>query len=529
MLESNLADLLKGKVKAMLGITGTEKLSSTSDDIWSTYFTLRREFPDWLEEFYEMAGMGAQIPRKLYLKLGINTRSKLVDLLRESEYRLYSGAGDSSGKDQLRRVLLMSRPINGKLILMAARYYAEKIKQAMLLCQSVTQFSEVGSLRREELWHDDLDFLVATQEPDRTTTWIKNLPFLYSGSKVRRRGRVKQLQLIHYSGVPIHFYIVSPAEYPFYLQFLTGPKEHNEELQARCPDYGSERFITKISEEREVYERAGVAYVEPPIRARGIEAGVPTGRLITREDIKGDLHLHSNWSDGLDGVLQMAEQGQSMGYQYMGVCDHSPLHASAGGISHDKLEEQIEFIRKCQNKVRIRLLAGCEVDIREDGSLDRPLSLLEKLDLVVASIHYPYSQDKETITKRIIRALDTGLVDILAHPTGKKSFGGPPSYHVDMEAVFKAAVRNETAVEINCFPDRDDLSAELASLARKMQVKLVINTDAHHRGQMDFMWLGVSTARRAGLTSNDVLNTRDFESFWVELKKRRLKRHHRLE
>jgi DNA polymerase (family 10) len=310
------------------------------------------------------------------------------------------------------------------------------------------------------------------------------------------------------------------------LQYFTGSKEHNVRLRQLALNRGyslSEYSLTRLKDSRdlffdreeEVYAALGLHYIEPEMREdRGeIEAALrgtlPT--LLEQKDVRGDLHVHSDWSDGRASILEMAHAALALGYEYIALCDHSPSIGIAGGLDPEKLEQKIEAIAAVNKELELKgmgftVLAGTEVDIKADGRLDYDDDLLARCDVVVASVHMGLQQTERAITGRLISAIENENVDIIAHPTGRIIDQREP-YEVDMQAVLQAAARTGTALEINSHPSRLDLNDVNAKAAKEMAVKLSINSDAHDAEQLLTMKYGVNVARRAWLEKKDVLNT----------------------
>jgi len=292
-------------------------------------------------------------------------------------------------------------------------------------------------------------------------------------------------------------------------------------------EYGISNLATgeleKFATEEAFYARQGLEFIPPELREgqqeieRAEEGTIP--RLIELGDIKGDLHVHTEWSDGHDSLEAMAQAAKDRGYKYLGISDHSVGRGIAHGLSAERLWQQISEIRRLNQEINgIHIFSGMEVDIRADGSLDMPDELLEELDIVTAAVHSAMNQAEEQMTGRIIKAIENPSVDVLAHPTCRLLPAREP-VAVDMEAVFQAAARTDTALEINAMPSRLDLKDIHAYRARELGVKLLINTDAHSIGHLDFMRFGVGVARRGWCEAEDILNTRPLEEVVAYLKR----------
>jgi len=316
------------------------------------------------------------------------------------------------------------------------------------------------------------------------------------------------------------------------LQYFTGSKQHNINLRERARRMGlslSEYGITdlatqeleKFDTEAAFYQRQGLQFIPPELRegqqeiARAEQGTVP--ELLELSDIKGDLHIHTDWSDGRDSIEAVALAAKARGYQYLAITDHSQGRGIAHGLDAERLKQQIAEIEELNRKISgIRIFSGIEVDIRADGSLDLPPEILAELDIVVAAVHSAMNQPQEQMARRIIRAIENPLVDVLAHPTCRLLPGREP-VAVDMEVVLRAAVKNNKALEINAMPSRLDLKDVHVYRARELGVKLLISTDAHGAEHLEFIRFGVGVARRGWCQAQDILNTRPLDEFMASL------------
>jgi len=330
--------------------------------------------------------------------------------------------------------------------------------------------------------------------------------------------------------------VVEPDCFGAALQYFTGSKQHNirvRELAQRkglkISEYGvfNEKTSRRVAgkTEAEVYEAVGLPFIPPELREDGgeIEAGLEgrLPRLVALADIRGDLQMHTTWSDGAHSLAELAEGVQARGYQYMAVTDHSRSTTVAGGMKDEQVLQMIAEVRALNKTLKgFRVLAGCEVDIKADGSLDYPDDILRQLDLVLVSVHSRFKMPREEMTARIVRALRHPLVHMLGHPTGRL-IGERGAYELDMEAVLQAARATGAAVEINASPSRLDLNDLHARRAKELGIPIAINTDAHTVGQLDYMRFGVSVARRGWLTPADILNTQPEKQLvtWLERKR----------
>ncbi len=391
-----------------------------------------------------------------------------------------------------------------------------------------------GSARRLAETCKDVDLIATAKDPKALATALVEHPLAAASSNPGQGGA----RITTQNGVSVDLRIVAPEAYGNLLQHFTGSAAHNVQLRERAVKMGlsvSEHGITetesgkveRFTTEAEVYERLGLAYIEPELReARGEIKAARDGELpdlVAQDDIKGDLHSHTTLSDGKNELSEMVEAARSLGYSYFAVTDHSASHGFGDHVTPGMLEERIEEIANLNERIasrRFRVLAGSEVNILTDGSLDYDDSLLERLDWVVASIHTSFRMTRENMTKRMIAAVEHPLVDCLGHPSGRMLLRRE-GYDFDIEAVVEAAQNAGTMIEINGNPNRRDLSEQNARLAADAGVKICLNTDAHRVSTLANMRYGVANARRAWLTKGDVANTRPWGEFKKLLKRSR--------
>jgi DNA polymerase (family 10) len=378
----------------------------------------------------------------------------------------------------------------------------------------------------------DIDILVTSTNPARVMEVFVGLPNV---AEVLAHGETKSSIRLR-EGIQVDLRVVEPACFGAALQYFTGSKQHNiriRELAQRrglkVNEYGvfddpSGRRRAGQTEE-EVYTAVGLPWIPPELREDGgeteaaLEGRLPA--LVSVEDIRGDLQMHSTWSDGAHPLAELVEGVRARGYRYMALTDHSRSTTVAGGMTEDRLLQMVAEVRALNGRIRgFRVLAGCEVEIRGDGSLDFPDEILRRLDIVLVSVHSRFKMPRDEMTARIVKAVSHPLVHILAHPTGRL-IGERAAYEVDMEAVLAAARQAGTAVEINAAPSRLDLNDHHARRAKDLGIPVVINTDAHTIGQLEFMRFGVCVARRAWLGPADVLNTRSEKELLAWLGKKR--------
>jgi DNA polymerase (family 10) len=376
----------------------------------------------------------------------------------------------------------------------------------------------------------DIDILATGPNKEKI---VQTFTHLSEVKDILASGETKASVIVE-GGIQIDLRVVEEDSYGAALQYFTGSKGHNIHLRGiakargiKVNEYGVFKGEKKIGgkEEEDVYRALGMDWIEPELREdRGEieaaqEAHLP--KLIREIDIKGDLHVHSKWSDGTSPIEEIARAAQKRGYQYVAICDHSKSLRIAHGLDEPRLMKQIEEIDRVNEKLKgFQILKGTEVDILTDGKLDLPEKVLNKLDLVAGAIHSGFKQEKEKMTKRIVRALENPLLHILVHPSGRL-LGAREPYEVDIDEVMETAKRYGKALEINAYFERLDLDDIHCRKAKEMGIPLAIGTDSHHLDQMWMISLGVAVARRGWLERKDLLNTLSLKEIlkWFKTRK----------
>jgi DNA polymerase (family 10) len=481
----------------------------------SKHEELRKSVPEGLLEMMAIPGMGPKTVALVHKTQGISTIAELETAVKEGRLRHLPGLGPKKEENILRGISLLRQ--RGKRIpLGVAIPILDQMIREIKEMTKVKKISPAGSLRRMKETIGDIDILVAGREGRRILETFTKLPQV---QEILAAGDTKGSVIVH-GGLQVDLRVVPETSFGAALQYFTGSKAHNIHLREiakakgmKISEYGIFRGERQIGgrKEEEIYNTLGLDWIPPEMREdRGEVALAAKGKLpslVQETDIRGDLHVHSSWSDGSATMEEMALAAQERNYQYVAICDHSQSLKFAGGLSQERILKQIEEIRKLNEKLSgIAILAGTEVDIKTDGSLDFPDGILEKLDLVVAAIHSGFKQSEETIAKRLRSALENPHVDILAHPTGRLISSRPP-YRVNLEELLAGAAETGTALEINAYYDRLDLTDVHCQRAAELGVKLAIGTDAHHPDQLWMMRLGIATARRGWLEKEHLLNT----------------------
>jgi DNA polymerase (family X) len=491
---------------------------------------LRAEIPAGVIELMRIHGVGPKTAKLLYEQVGVDSVEKLEELARAHRLAGLPGIKAKTEENILKGIAVW-RSGRERMPLGAALLLAEDILSRLRALPEVRQIEAAGSLRRMKETVKDIDILVTSSSPARVMEVFVGLPNV---AEVLAHGETKSSVRLR-EGIQTDLRVVEPESFGAALQYFTGSKQHNirvRELAQRrglkVNEYGvfeeqSNRRVAGESEE-EVYAAVGLPWFPPELREDGgeieaaLEGQLPA--LVSVADIRGDLQMHSTWSDGAHPLAELVEGVRAKGYRYMALTDHSRAVTVAGGMTEERLLRMVEEVRALNRTLRgFRILAGCEVDILGDGRLDFPDEILRRLDIVLVSVHSRFKMSRDEMTARIVRAVSHPLVHILAHPTGRL-IGERAAYEVDMEVVLAAARQAGTAVEINASPSRLDLNDHHARRAKALGVPVVISTDAHRIGQLDYMRFGVSVARRAWLAPQDVLNTKSEPDLLAWLKRK---------
>ncbi|HYQ13776.1 MAG TPA: DNA polymerase/3'-5' exonuclease PolX [Solirubrobacterales bacterium] len=486
---------------------------------------LKRKFPASLVEVTRVPGVGAKTARRLYDELGVSDLDDLREAAEAQRIREIKGLGPKAEENVLASLgKLADRGPAERLLLSEVLPIAEKIASDLRDHPASEAVEVAGSARRRAETCHDIDLIATSSDPVALSQALVDHPLVVAGASPRESGAHVTTQ----NGVAIDLRIVPPDAYGNLLQHFSGSAEHSVELRERAVKMGlsvSEHGITdsesgevaRYATEAEVYRRLGLDYIEPELReANGEIQAAAEGtlpELVTLGDLRGDLHCHTTISDGRNSLEEMADAACARGYAYLAVTDHSASHGFGNHVTPERLEERIEEIRKLNSGVRgFRVLAGSEVNVMPDGSLDYEDDLLAELDWVIASVHTSFKISKRKMTERIVAAVEHPLVDCIGHLTGRLINRREP-YDVDVEKVAEAAARTGTMLEINGNPNRRDLSERHARLAAEAGVMICLNTDAHGTDTLSNMVYSVATARRAWLTADQIANTRPWREF----------------
>jgi len=489
---------------------------------------LKHEIPEGLLALLSVPSLGPKTSKLLYEKLKIKGIDDLERLASEHKLAGLPGIKEKTEENILKGIEMLKRgkerqPL-GKVLPIANDILEHLKKKA-----PVDRIDLAGSLRR---WKDtikDIDILATSDNPKEVMKVFVHLPHV---KDVLMQGTTKSTVIIH-EDLQVDLRVVEKESYGAAMAYFTGSKEHNIRLREmamkkglKINEYGifREKDNKKIGGEKEedVYRILGLPYIPPELREdqgeidAALERRLP--KLITLDDIKGDLHVHSKWSDGSHTFEQLIDAARGYGYSYIAITDHSKGLGIARGLTGERLLEQKKEIDAINKKLKgFMIIHGVEVDIRSDGSLDISDDVLKELDIVVASIHSGFKQPRKQLTYRMVSAMKNPYVSIIAHPTGRL-IGERDAYDVDMDEIFAIAKKTGTAIEINAYPLRLDINDTYAKRAKGMGIPIVIATDTHVTNQFDYMRYGISIARRGWLEKDDVLNTLAVDKLLKRLK-----------
>ena len=487
---------------------------------------LSAEFPAGIMELFSLPGLGAKKIKALYDRLGINSIEQLQKACEDGRVAEMPGFGKTT-QQKLCESIEKRAAHAGSFQFGQVAAEAEKLRSDLAAHDAALQVDIAGSYRRRKEIVHDLDFLVATKNPEAIMGFFVSHPLVES---IIARGPTKSSVRLR-SGVQCDVRVVSIAEYPFALAYFTGNKEHNIELRSRALQRGwtlneyrlapvsigskakkkkPVKKIPTVRDEADLYRAVDLDFIPPELRENWGEFEADEKhalpKLVEKENLRGTFHCHTTASDGHNSIEEMAEAAQALGLEYLGIADHSRSSIQAHGIDEPKLRFQIATIQELNNKVQgFRVFAGIECDILRDGSLDLPDDVLAQLDYVIVSVHSVFNLSETEMTQRVIRAMENPLVTMLAHPTGRLLLKREP-YQIDIPAILDAASCTSTWIELNAAPKRLDLDWRWWRLAKQKGVKCVINPDAHRSERLQDLWFGIGIARKGWLAKADVMN-----------------------
>ncbi|MFH1656222.1 MAG: DNA polymerase/3'-5' exonuclease PolX [Candidatus Nealsonbacteria bacterium] len=525
-LEEDLKEIYdKGGTKALEEIPAVgENIAKTIEEYIKTgkikfLEKLKKKTPVKLDEIIRVEGMGVRKAKILYDKLNIKNLKDLEKKAKQHKIASLFGFGEKTEKNILEAIAFLKKS-KGRFLLDEIMPDVKEIIEKLKQLKEVEDISIAGSLRRMKETIGDADILVASKSPDKIMDFFVSMPSVvkvWSKGLTRSSIRVKQ-------GFDIDLRVVSKKSFGSALQYFTGSKEHNIitrkiaiDKGLKLNEYGVFRGSKMIAgkTEKEVYNSIGLDLIPPEMREdqgeveESLNKNLPD--IINYNDIKGDLHCHSNWDGGNNSIQEMADMAQELGYDYIGISDHTKFLRIENGLNEKQLEQQRKEIDKINSKFqskgsKFRILQGAETNILNDGSIDIKDSALKKLDYVITGVHSNMKMSKSKMTERIIKAIKNPYINILAHPTGRvlKKRG---EYQIDMDKILETAKSTKTILEINSSPDRLDLKDVNIRKAKEMGIKMIINTDAHDKNRLKIIEFGISQARRGWAEPKDIINT----------------------
>ena len=496
------------------------------------YEKLREKVPLELVELLGIQGLGPKTLSLLFKELNVRNLAGLEKALGGEEILKFRGMGKKK-IDDMKRGVEIFKESKERTLIGAALPLAEEIVRDIAKIPGTEGTILAGSLRRMRETVRDMDILTISDNTETVVDAFTGMKFV---KDVLASGSTKGSVMLR-EGMQADLRVVGPESYGAALLYFTGSKAHNVKLRTlamkkglKINEYGvykGEKMIAGETE-KEMYKTLGLPFIPPELREdRGeIEAAIE-GKLpdlIELEDIKGDLHTHTKWSDGKATIEEMAESALRLGYEYIAITDHSPSQTIANGLSIDRLRAKQKELETAAKKFKnIKVLMGTEVDIKSDGTLDYPDNVLKELDVVIASVHSGFKMERQTMTNRIIKAIKNPYVHALGHPTGRL-IGERDPYDVDIDLVIEAALEYGKALEVNGSYWRLDMNDLHARKAVDAGVKVIISTDAHSTDQLPFMRYGVGTARRGWVEKKDVLNSLPYKELKERLKEMRKQR-----
>lgn len=494
------------------------------------YEEFKKKMPVEMEELIAVEGIGPKAIRDLYKHLKIKNLQDLEAAAKAGKIRTLPNFGEKSEQNILEGIAFLKRD-KGRFLLGEILPIAEQVQQQLKTLKEVEEISVAGSVRRMKETIGDVDFLVVSRNPQKVMDFFVSLPGI---EKIWGKGATKASVRMA-EGFDMDIRVVPKKSYGAALQYFTGSKEHNIAARKIAMDKGlklneygifqGKKIIASETEEK-VYKILGMDWLAPELRENQgeVEASLEhcLPKLIGYDEIKGDLHCHSDWDGGENSILEMALAGQELGYEYLGIADHTKFLRIEHGLDEKQLLRQRKEIDRINSKfeaegVKFKVLQGCEANIMADGSIDIKDETLAKLDYVIAGVHSQLKMERQKMTDRIIKAMRNPNVDIISHPTGRL-LKKRDEYEIDFEKVLRVAKETGTILEINSFPERLDLNDENIRKAKSAGVKMVINTDSHEKTQLRFIKLGIAQARRGWLEKKDVINAWSLKELLAFLK-----------
>ncbi|TXT54264.1 MAG: DNA polymerase (Family 10) [Promethearchaeota archaeon] len=482
---------------------------------------LRKQFPEGLQEMMDIQGLGPKSLMKLYKELNIKNIEELEKAAKNKKIREIEGFGEKSEKNILKNIN-MYKKFQERFLLGNILPIAKKIESKLSELEEVERINLAGSIRRMKETIGDVDILIISTNPDKVMDYFTGLEEV---ERVVSKGHTRST-IITANKLSIDLRVVEAKSYGSALQYFTGSKEHNIKLRSialdknwKLSEYGlidKDSMDTIASEqEKDIYSSLELDYIEPELREdRGEIEAAREGKLpqlIKIEDIQGDLHIHTKWSEGSNSIEEMAQAAKKKGYKYLAICDHAETLQVASGLTSEEIRTQMKEINQVNKNIEgITILSGIEANIDSEGNIDVKKKILKDLDVVLASVHSGFKSSEKKMTDRIINAMHNDYIHILGHPTGRMLNKREP-YSVNLKKVFEAAEDLGIILEINAFPERLDLNDVNCKNAKNYDLLMCINTDSHHVEHLRFMEYGIATARRGWLEPKNVANTLDLK------------------
>jgi len=527
---------IRGGLKALenipgVGISIAEKIEEFLKTGKIKYLEdLKKKWPVKIEEFMSIEGVGPKTVRYLYEKLGVKDLNGLEKALKENKISGLEGFGEKSQEKILKSIEFYKRS-GGRVVLGFIMPEIKKLEEKLKIIKGVERVDIAGSVRRMKESIGDIDILIISKNSKSVMDFFTNMPEV---EKVFARGETKSAVKLK-NGLDADLRVVPSESYGAALNYFTGSKEHNIALREiaikkgyKLNEYGLFKGDKQIAgkTEEDLYEKLGLRYIEPEMREMQGELEASKNnklpKLINYKDLMGDLHVHSNWSDGANSIEEMAQAAIKNGLKYIAITDHTKHLTIANGLDEKRLKQQWRAIDEINRKLKVeglkfKVLKGTECDILKDGSMDLPDKILFQFDVVGASIHSSFNLSEKEQTERMIKAMKNKNVDILCHPTGR-IINQRDAYKINMDELIKTAKETGTILEINSFPNRLDLKDEYIKKCVEAGVKMSIDTDSHLLSHLDYAEYGIAQARRGWAEKKDIINAWPIEKMLKMLK-----------
>ena len=522
----------KGGIKSLISIRGIGNgIAKKLEELIKTgkldyYEKLKRKTPIDLDNLRGIEGLGPKKIFILYKKLKIKNLQDLENAANLRKIRKLEGFKEKTEQNILKGINFHKKNI-GRFILAYTFPILKEIMYHLKKQKFVSKVVLAGSVRRMKETIGDGDILVISKEPEKVMNYFTKIPEVIN---VISKGQTKSSVKLE-SGLNVDLRVLNEKNYAAALNYFTGSKEHNIFLRKiaisknlKLNEYGLFRGEKQLicKNEKDIYNKLGLNYIEPELRENHGEIGKSKKnklpKIIGYNELKGDLQVQTNWTDGVHSIEEMSNHAKKENLEYIVITDHTKSLAMTGGLDERKLEKQLKEIEKINKKINdIEILSGAEVNIMKDGSLDIKDKSLSKLDVVGASVHSNFNLSKFEMTQRIISAMENENVDIFFHPTGRLIQKREP-YEIDIEKIIQCAKDTKTILEINSFPERSDLNSEHIRLAVDKKVKMCINSDAHSKNHFKFLKFGIAQARRGWATKKDIINAHPLKKMLKMLK-----------